>query len=130
MSFELFAVICLILLAVGGLITGVANDAVNFTNAAIGAKVSSTKVIMIIASIGMIMGATFSDGIIEVARKGIFYPQFFSLTGALIIFTAAGFTQVILLDIYSTFGLPTSTTVSVIFALLGSAFALGFLKLG
>ncbi|MBT3865288.1 hypothetical protein HOE67_02620 [Candidatus Peregrinibacteria bacterium] len=129
-SFELLAVICLVILAFGGLIVGVVNDAVNFLNSAIGAKVSSRKVIMIIAGIGIIIGATFSDGIIEVARKGIFYPEFFSLHEAIILFAAVAFANVILLDLYSTFGLPTSTTVAVVFGLLGSASTLAFWKMG
>ena len=130
MSFELLAVISLVFLAIGDLIVGVVNDAVNFLNSALGAKVTSRKVIMIVASIGIIIGTTFSDGIIEVTRKGIFYPEHFSLNEAILIFTAVSIADIILLDLYSTFGLPTSTTVSVVFELLGAAFVLAWLKVG
>ncbi len=129
-TFELIAVIALVLLAFGDLIVGVVNDAVNFLNSAIGAKVAKMSTIMIIASIGVIIGATFSDGIIEVARKGIFFPEMFSLDEAIIIFTAVAITDIVLLDLYSTFGLPTSTTVSIVFELLGAAFVLAWWKIG
>lgn len=129
-SFELLAIICLVALAVGNLIVGVVNDAVNFLNSAIGAKVCSRKVLMLIASVGIIIGATFSDGIIEVARKGIFHPEFFSLQEVIIIFTAVAVSDLLLLDLYSTLGLPTSTTVSVVFELLGAALILAFWKIG
>ena len=129
-SFELLAIICLVALAVGNLIVGVVNDAVNFLNSAIGAKVCSRKVLMLIASVGIIIGATFSDGIIEVARKGIFHPEFFSLQEVIIICTAVAVSDLLLLDLYSTLGLPTSTTVSVVFELLGAALILAFWKIG
>ncbi|MBU2524127.1 inorganic phosphate transporter [Patescibacteria group bacterium] len=129
-SFELLAVIFLVSLAFGNLIVGVVNDAVNFLSSAIGAKVAPLKTIMIIAGIGIIIGSTFSDGIIEVARKGIFYPENFALSEAIIIFTAVAFADIILLDLFSTFGLPTSTTVSVVFELLGAALVLAWLKIG
>lgn len=129
-SFELLAIICLVALAVGNLIVGVVNDAVNFLNSAIGARVTTRKMIVIISSIGIIIGATFSDGIIEVARKGIFHPEFFSLQEAIIIFTAVAVSDLLLLDLYSTLGLPTSTTVSVVFELLGAALVLAFWKMG
>ncbi|MBU0981281.1 inorganic phosphate transporter [Patescibacteria group bacterium] len=129
-SFEFLAVICLILLACGNLIVGVVNDAVNFLSSAVGAKVAPTKVIMIVASLGVICGATFSDGIIEVARKGIFTPSYFTLNEAIIIFTAVALADIILLDIFSSFGLPTSTTVSVVFELFGSALVFALWKMG
>lgn len=129
-SFELLAIIALVLLAFGDLIVGVVNDASNFISSAIGAKVSSKKVILLVASVGVIIGATFSDGIIEVARKGIFSPEYFSSMEAIMIFAAVAFADIILLDLYSTFGLPTSTTVSVVFELLGAALILQFLKVG
>ncbi|HCW31915.1 MAG: phosphate permease [Candidatus Peregrinibacteria bacterium GW2011_GWE2_39_6] len=128
--FEWLAIVCLVCLAFGDLMVGVANDAVNFVNSAIGAKVASRKVIMLVASIGVIIGATFSDGIIEVARKGIFNPEFFTLQEAIILFTAAAMADLILLDLFSTFGLPTSTTVSIVFEIFGAAFILALLKLG
>ncbi|MBU1151246.1 inorganic phosphate transporter, partial [Patescibacteria group bacterium] len=129
-SFELLAIICLIALAFGDLFVGVVNDAVNFLNSAIGSKVSSKKVIIGVAAVGILIGATFSDGIIEVARKGIFHPEMFGATEAIIIFTAVAFADIILLDLYSTFGLPTSTTVSLVFELLGAAFILALWKMG
>ena len=129
-SFELFAVIALVIFAFGDLIAGVANDAVNFLNSAIGSKVTTRRVIMLFASVGLIIGATFSDGIIEVARKGIFRPEMFTLQEAIIIFTAVAITDMLVLDLYSTFGLPTSTTVSLVFEILGGALALAMLKLG
>lgn len=129
-SFQILALIVLIIMACGDLIAGVVNDAVNFLNSAIGAKVSSRKVIMLIAAIGIIIGATFSDGIIEVARKGIFHPEFFNVTEVIMVFTAVAITDLILLDLFSTYGLPTSTTVSVVFELLGGALFLAYLKTG
>ncbi len=129
-TFELVAIVTLIVLAFGDLFVGVVNDAVNFLSSAIGAKVSSRVVIMIFAGIGILIGATFSDGIIEVARKGIFFPEYFSATEAIILFTSVAIAEIILLDLFSTFGLPTSTTVSVVFELLGAAFVLACWKLG
>lgn len=130
MTFELLAVITLVILALGSLMVGVVNDAVNFLNSAIGAKAAPKKIIMAVAALGVIIGATFSDGIIEVARKGIFHPEFFTLHEAIIIFTAAIIANIILLDLFSTFGLPTSTTVSIVFALFGAALATALLKVG
>jgi len=129
-SFELFAVIALVVFAGWDLIVGVVNDAVNFLNSAIGAKAASRITIMIVASLGMIIGATFSDGIIEVARKGIFTPSFFSTGEVITIFLGVVLADIILLDLYSTFGLPTSTTVSVVFELFGAALIMGFWKFG
>ncbi|MBT4916973.1 hypothetical protein HN709_02800 [Candidatus Peregrinibacteria bacterium] len=130
MNFELLAVIALVILAFGDLIVGVINDAVNFLNSAIGSKVAKRTVILSVAAVGIIIGSTFSDGIIEVARKGIFYPSFFDTTEVIIIFTAVAIADIILLDLYSTFGLPTSTTVSVVFELLGAALAMALWKTG
>ncbi len=129
-SFELIAVIALVILAFGDLVVGVINDAVNFLNSAIGSKVTSQKVIFIVASIGIIFGATFSDGIIEVARNGIFHPTAFSVSEVITIFAAVALADIILLDFYSTFGLPTSTTVSVVFELLGAALIMALWKTG
>lgn len=130
MSFELIAIICLVALAFGDLIVGVVNDAVNFLSSAIGSKVASRNVIMAVAGIGMIVGATFSDGIMEVARKGIFHPEMFGASEVIIIFLAVALSDIILLDIYSTLGLPTSTTVSIVFELLGSALFFAIWKMG
>lgn len=130
MTFQLLAVITLIVLALGSLMVGVVNDAVNFLNSAIGAKAAPKRIIMAVAAVGVLIGATFSDGIIEVARKGIFHPEFFTLNEAIIIFTGAIIANIILLDLFSTFGLPTSTTVSIVFALFGAALSTALLKVG
>ncbi|WP_010418527.1 inorganic phosphate transporter [Anaerophaga thermohalophila] len=118
----------LFLLAVSDLVVGVSNDAVNFLNSAIGARVASFKVIMIIAALGVFVGASFSGGMMEVARKGIFNPQFFLFEEIMIIFLAVMLTDVILLDLFNTFGLPTSTTVSIVFELLGAAIGVAAIK--
>jgi len=129
-SFDLLAVIALVTLAFGVLMVGVANDAVNFLNSAIGAKAAKLRTILIVSGIGLIIGATFSDGIIEVARNGIFNPSFFTAHEAILIFTAVAITDIVLLDVYSTFGLPTSTTVSVVFELFGAALVLALVMTG
>lgn len=116
-------VVVLILLAVTDLIVGVSNDAVNFLVPAVGSKVAPYKIIMIIAAVGILIGATFSNGMMEIARKGIFHPELFSFNQIMIIFLAVMLTDVIMLDIFNTLGLPTSTTVSIVFELLGAAVA-------
>ena len=127
---ETFILILLILLAAAviDLMVGVANDAVNFLNSAVGSKVAPRVVIMIIATLGIVAGVTFSSGLMEVARKGIFNPEMLTFPEVMFIFVATMLTDVILLDFYNTFGLPTSTTVSLVFELLGSAFAISFIK--
>ncbi len=129
MEFFFFAVILLLILAVMDLVVGVSNDAVNFLNSSIGSKVAPIKVIMIIASFGIIAGVTFSSGMMEVARKGIFHPQFFQMNEIMIIFLAVMITDILLLDLYNTFSLPTSTTVSIVFELLGAAVAVSLIKI-
>ncbi len=119
----------LFLLAISDLIVGVSNDAVNFLNSAIGSKAAPFRVIMIVAALGILVGATFSSGMMEVARKGIFHPQEFFFSEILFIFLAVMITDVILLDMFNTFGLPTSTTVSIVFELLGAAVAIAILKI-
>ncbi|MEQ9414884.1 MAG: inorganic phosphate transporter, partial [Cyclobacteriaceae bacterium] len=109
------------------LIVGVSNDAVNFLNSAIGSKVASFRTILIVASFGILLGATFSSGMMEVARKGIFNPAFFTFDKIMIVFLAVMLTDIILLDFYNTMGLPTSTTVSLVFELLGGALVTGLL---
>lgn len=121
-------VIVLFALAISDLVVGVSNDAVNFLNSAIGAKAAPFKVIMIIAALGILFGATFSSGMMEVARKGIFNPQYFYFSEIMIIFLAVMLTDVILLDLFNTFGMPTSTTVSIVFELLGAAVAVSLIK--
>jgi len=127
--FYLLSVILLIILAVSVLVVGVSNDAVNFLNSAIGSKVASFRVIMIIAAIGIIVGATFSSGMMEVARKGIFNPEKFWFSEIMVVFLAVMVTNIILLDFFNTFGLPTSTTVSIVFGLLGAAVAISMVKI-
>ncbi|HSG67629.1 MAG TPA: inorganic phosphate transporter, partial [Bacteroidales bacterium] len=114
---------------ISDLIVGVSNDAVNFLNSAIGSKAAPFRVIIFIAAMGVLIGATFSSGLMEVARKGIFHPGVFYFSEIMFIFLAVMITDVILLDSFNTFGLPTSTTVSIVFELLGAAFAIAMLKI-
>ncbi len=122
-------VIILGLLAVTDLTVGVANDAVNFLGPAVGSKTASFRVILIIASAGVIIGSLFSGGMMEVARKGIFNPEQFVFSEIIIIFLAVMIADVLLLDFFNTLGLPTSTTVSIVFDLLGAAVAISVIKL-
>ncbi|PID91369.1 MAG: hypothetical protein CSA96_08660, partial [Bacteroidetes bacterium] len=119
-------VIIMFLMAITDLIVGVSNDAVNFLNSAIGSRAASIRTIMVIATIGIIFGSVFSSGMMEVARKGVFNPQFFSFEQMMFLFAAVMLTDVILLDFYNSIALPTSTTVSIVFELLGSALAISF----
>ncbi len=125
----LILVIVLFVLAFSDLIVGVSNDAVNFLNSAIGSKVAPRYVIMILASLGILVGATFSSGMMEVARKGIFFPDQFYFSEIMIIFLAVMIADVILLDLFNTFGLPTSPPVSIVFELLGAAVAVSLIKI-
>lgn len=120
--------IILMALAVSTLIVGVSNDAVNFLNSALGSKAAPRYVILAIASAGILFGSVFSTGMMEIARKGVFYPENFYFHEVMMIFLSVMFTNVILLDMFNTFGLPTSTTVSLVFALLGSAVAVALVK--
>jgi len=119
----------LFLLAISDLIVGVSNDAVNFLNSAIGAKAAPIKIIMAVAALGILFGATFSDGMMEVARKGIFHPGLFYFSEIIIIFLAVMLTDIILLDTFNSLGMPTSTTVSIVFELLGAAVAISIAKI-
>ncbi|MBR6544378.1 MAG: inorganic phosphate transporter [Alistipes sp.] len=121
---DLFIVITLALLAVMGIIVGVSNDAVNFLNAAFGSKVAKKNVILTVAGIGVMVGVMTSSGMMDVARSGVFYPAMFSYQEIMILFLGMMLSNIILLDIYNSLGLPTSTTVSLVFGLLGSAMAL------
>jgi len=121
--------IALAVLALADLIVGVSNDAVNFLNSAIGSKALSFRVIMIVASVGVAAGAIFSSGLMEVARKGIFNPEMFVFSEIMVIFIAVMITDILLLDFFNTLGLPTSTTVSIVFELLGAAVAMALLKI-
>jgi len=116
-------------LAVIDLMVGVSNDAVNFLNSAIGSKAVSFKTTMIVASFGVLIGALFSSGMMEIARSGIFIPSMFSFNDVMIIFLAVMITDILLLDVFNSIGLPTSTTVSIIFELLGAAVCLALYKI-
>lgn len=122
-------IIFLFLLAIFDLVVGVSNDAVNFLNSAIGAKAASFRTIIIIAAIGIFCGATMSNGMMEIARHGIFRPEAFYFNELMCIFLAVMVTDVVLLDVFNTMGLPTSTTVSMVFELLGGTFALALVKI-
>ncbi len=129
MDIAIVFVVVLLVLAVLDLTVGVANDAVNFLNSAIGSKVATFKTIMLIAALGVLVGVTFSSGLMEVARKGIFDPQMFVLMELLAIFLAVMFQDILLLDMFNTFGFPTSTTVSIVFGLLGASLAVSLIKI-
>ncbi|MDY0280800.1 MAG: inorganic phosphate transporter [Salinivirgaceae bacterium] len=120
-TYYIIVVAVLFILAISDLVVGVANDAVNFLNAAIGAKVARGWVIMVIASLGVFIGATFSSGMMEVARKGIFNPEMYVFADIMVIFVAVMLADILLLDLFNSLGLPTSTTVSIVFELLGAA---------
>ncbi|MBN2743933.1 MAG: inorganic phosphate transporter [Marinilabiliaceae bacterium] len=125
----LILVFILFMLALSDLVVGVANDAVNFLNSAVGSKAASYRTILFIASIGIFLGATFSTGMMEVARNGIFNPQYFYFKEIMIIFIAVMITDVILLDAFNSLGLPTSTTVSLVSELMGAAVAVSIYKI-
>ncbi|MBA3008905.1 MAG: inorganic phosphate transporter [Proteobacteria bacterium] len=131
MGLEFYYIIIgiLILFAVFDLVVGVTNDAVNFLNSSIGSKAAPFITIMIIASLGILAGVTFSGGMMEVARKGIFHPEFFTMPELLTVFLAVMITDILLLDLFNTHGLPTSTTVSIVFELLGASVALAVIKI-
>lgn len=128
-TYYLFIVGILFLLAASDLMVGVANDAVNFLNSAIGSKVARRHWILLVASAGVLVGSLFSSGMMEVARKGVFRPENFYFNEIMVIFLAVMITDVIVLDFFNTFGLPTSTTVSLVFELLGSAVAVSIFKI-
>lgn len=122
-------VIFLFVLAIFDLSVGVSNDAVNFLNSAIGAKAATFRTIIIVAAVGVFMGASMSNGMMEIARHGIFRPEQFYFYELMCIFMAVMVTDIILLDVFNSLGMPTSTTVSMVFELLGATFALAFLKI-
>jgi len=122
-------VLVLLGLAALDLIVGVANDAVNFLNSAIGSKVAPLWMILTVASAGILLGSLFSSGMMEVARSGVFYPDKFTFNDIMLLFLAVMVTDVILLDVFNTFGLPTSTTVSLVFELLGAAVAVALVNI-
>ncbi|MGE0773157.1 MAG: inorganic phosphate transporter [Cyclobacteriaceae bacterium] len=126
---ETYQVLVLVLLAIAAvdLIVGVSNDAVNFLNSAIGSRVAPLRIILVVASVGVLFGSLFSSGMMEVARNGLFKPDFFTFELVMIIFMSVMLTDVLLLDVYNSLGLPTSTTVSLVFEILGAAFVTGVL---
>jgi phosphate/sulfate permease len=128
---QIYVIMLIVLgvLAIIDLVVGVSNDAVNFLNSAIGSKAISFKTTMIVASIGVLVGALFSSGMMEIARSGIFVPSMFSFNDVMIIFLAVMISDILLLDVFNSMGLPTSTTVSIIFELLGAAVCLALYKI-
>ena len=128
---EIYIVVVAVLaiLAVSGLYVGVTNDAVNFLNSAIGSKVAKMRTILIVASVGIIIGAMTSSGMMEVARSGMFNPSLFTFKEVMLLYVGVMIANVVLLDLYNSLGLPTSTTVSLIFCLLGSAVAVSLYKI-
>lgn len=125
----LCVIIFLFLLAVFDLSVGVSNDAVNFLNSALGTKAASFKRVLIVASIGVFLGAAMSNGMMDIARHGIFRPEHFSFYDLICIFMAVMVTDIILLDIFNSLGMPTSTTVSMVFELLGATFVVALIKM-
>ncbi len=128
MEIYLFFVIVLLVLGAVDLNIGIANDAVNFLNSAVGSKVTTFRNALIVAALGVLIGVTFSSGMMEIARKGIFNPQYFTMPELLMIFLAVMFADIILLDFFNTFGLPTSTTVSLVSGMFGGALAISLIK--
>ena len=126
----LLMLIAITILAIADIVVGVSNDAINFLNSAIGSKAISMRTIMIVASLGVFIGAVYSSGLMEVARKGIFVPAMFSFNEIMYIFMAVMITDILLLDFFNTLGLPTSTTVSIVFNLLGAAVVMSLIKIG
>lgn len=125
----IYMLVALAFLALADLVVGVSNDAVNFLNSAIGSKAVSYKTIIIVASIGVAFGAMSSGGMMEVARKGIFNPSQFMFDEIMIVFMAVMITDILLLDFFNTLGLPTSTTVSIVFELLGASVCIALIKI-
>ena len=129
MEYFYLGIICfLFILAVIDLNVGVSNDAVNFLNSAVGAKAASLKTILIVAAIGIFIGASTSNGMMDIARHGMFQPEHFYFRQLMCVFLAVTVTDVVLLDIFNSLGMPTSTTVSMVFELLGASFALAIIK--
>ena len=127
--FYLLILVFLLLLASSDLFVGVSNDAVNFLSGALGSRVASFKTVMIIASLGVLFGATFSGGMMTIARTGVYNPEMYSFENLMIVFFAVVITEVTLLNLFNKFGLPTSTTVSIVFALMGGGVSMAVLHL-
>lgn len=128
-TFYLFLVIFLAVLAIFDLSVGVSNDAVNFLNASIGSKAASFRVIMVVAATGILVGAALSNGMMDIARHGIYQPQYFYFSEIMCILVAVMLTDVVILDIFNSLGMPTSTTVSLVFELLGGTVAYSLVKI-
>lgn len=128
-SIYLAALVFLFALAIYDLFVGVSNDAVNFLQSAVGAKVARFRTIIIVASVGVLLGASMSNGMMDIARHGVFHPEMFSLKELMFIFLAVMVSDILLLDIFNNLGLPTSTTVSMVFELLGATAAFTLVKI-
>ena len=124
-----FIIGLILVLSCFDLVVGVSNDAANFLNSAVGSKAAPRRTIVLVAALGIIIGSLFSSGMMEIARSGVFMPARFSFHDIMLIFLAVMLTDVILLDVFNTFGLPTSTTVSIVFELLGGAVAAALFKI-
>lgn len=125
-----FIIGLILVLSCFDLVVGVSNDAANFLNSAVGSKAAPRRTIILVAALGIIIGSLFSSGMMEIARSGVFMPAQFTFHDIMLIFLAVMLTDVILLDVFNTFGLPTSTTVSIVFELLGGAVAVALFKSG
>ncbi len=128
-TYYYFIIGLLLVLSCFDLVVGVSNDAVNFLNSAVGSKAAKRVTIMCVAAVGIIIGSLFSGGMMEIAKSGVFMPAQFTFHDIMLIFVAVMLTDVILLDVFNTFGLPTSTTVSIVFELLGGAVAVALFKI-
>jgi len=128
-TFYIILVAMLLTLALFDLFVGVGNDAVNFLSSAIGSKAFKFKILLIFAAVGIFCGATFSNGMMDIARHGIFMPQYYTFAELMCVFAAVMFTDVVLLDVFNSYGLPTSTTVSMVFELLGASVAIATIKI-
>lgn len=128
-TFYIILVAMLLMLALFDLFVGVSNDAVNFLSSAVGSKAFKYKTLMIFAAVGVFCGATFSSGMMDIARHGIYMPQYYTFAELMCVYAAVMFTDVILLDIFNSYGMPTSTTVSMVFELLGASVAIASIKI-
>ena len=128
-TFYVILVAMLLILALFDLFVGVSNDAVNFLSSAVGSKAFKYKTLMVFAAVGVFCGATFSSGMMDIARHGIYMPQYYTFAELMCVYAAVMFTDVILLDIFNSYGMPTSTTVSMVFELLGASVAIASIKI-
>ncbi len=128
-TFYLLIIIFIFILAIYDIMVGVSNDAVNFLNSAVGSKAANFKLVLFISAIGIFVGAAFSNGMMDIARHGIYQPQHFYFQEIMFILLAVMLTDVVLLDLFNSMGMPTSTTVSMVFELLGGTFAIALIKI-